>query len=208
MTRIETSPMLRSSPRRCTADNRPADREVLIETAAGLPLDRQAISPVSLLTGGEEIILAVKPSGWFLLLVSWWWIVVGITVGVGGCLLLRSFSNPGGFYFLCQCAIWVVGGRVLIALLQWMSRIYILTNRRVMRIRGLFSVNVMQIDLPRVSDVRVSGRGCQKLLRVGDLIIEGEQHIMGWDHVARPVEIQQQILDTAEKAKRLDSGNG
>ena len=38
---------------------------------------------------------------------------------------------------LAQLVMAVVGLRLGLALLQWVSRVYVLTNRRVMRIRGV-----------------------------------------------------------------------
>ena len=99
--------------------------------AVGLPA--QAVVPAHLLDGGEVIHFAIKPSPWFVVIVSLRWLAVAVFLGV---LASREFFPHAYLWYVYQLAVLVAGARLVWAILEWATRTYVLTNHRVMRIRG------------------------------------------------------------------------
>ena len=58
------------------------------------------------------------------------------------------------------------------AVLEWVSRLYVLTNRRVMRIRGVFNVEMFECPLDRIQNTEVQLSITERLVRVGTVMIE------------------------------------
>ena len=87
--------------------------------------------PAGVIQSGEIIILALKPSSWYVLMISMPLLVAAIVVSA-----LASISR---FYSLAGYETWVYSlavalclGRLTIACWQWLGKTYILTNCRVL----------------------------------------------------------------------------
>jgi hypothetical protein len=162
--------------------------------------------PRTVLQGGEEIILAVRPSLWF--------------------IFLRSL--PGGaILVVIVAALWIVErfgrglpvatGAVLLALglffailvfiraaIQWTGRLYVLTNRRLLTFRGGFTPDVYECPLARVSDVVVVHYGCERVLGVGSaaFTIEANPYARpGWIHIRRIDDVVDEVRRAVARAR-------
>src|SRR5262245_46491126 len=101
--------------------------------APTMTLAADGLVPAQLLDGGEIIILALKPSLWFVPIVSLRWLALAVLL-----FACAQWSGLAGYsWTLIQVALIIAFGRLGYAMLQWASRSYYLTNRRVMRIRGV-----------------------------------------------------------------------
>src|SRR5689334_14473170 len=96
-----------------------------IEAATAAPA-RTSPSLAALLTGhilqdGEVILLILKPSLWFVLLSCLRWIAaVGILL-VAAKIYDDQLPGKNGLYL--EAGIFVIAGRVMFAVMQWMSRL-------------------------------------------------------------------------------------
>ena len=129
--------------------------------AISLPLQAK------LLQAGEEIILAIKPSPWFLLVASWPMLVV-IAALAAAVLLAERFALPqfwGPSLLTVLVALALL--RIMVAAVQWMGYVYVLTNLRVIRVRGLLNTDVWQCSLRRLSPPSLAANWLEASLGLG-----------------------------------------
>jgi len=116
-----------------------------------------------------------------------------------------------------QPRVWVEVGSILIAcrvmwaVLQWMGRLYILTDLRIIRLSGVFNINVFDCPLRKVARTRILyASRLERILNVGtiEIIPAGDEHpIDQWKLVARPVEVHEQVVATISRAKQAGWGS-
>jgi hypothetical protein len=172
---------------------------------AHLAADAATVVPAEHLQDGEVVILAVKPSRWFALLVSWPWIVLAGIVAVatwlaGGAL---AASHTARLVVLACCA--VACTRVTVACFQWLGRLYVLTDRRVLRFRGIFREEVYGCPLRHLLHVHLSATLPERALGVGSLLFQGDDRAPAgeghWLHLARPQEVLRLVEEARHRAR-------
>ena len=168
--------------------------------AVGLPA--QAIVPAHLLDGGEVVHFALRPSPWFVLIVSLRWLAVAILLGI---LASRDLLPSGARWYLSQLAVAVAGARLAWAILEWVSRQYILTNHRVMRIRGVFYVELFECPLGRLQNTYATFSLPERLTRTGTITFQtaaaggGPGGTASWRIVSRPLEVHQKLREAIRR---------
>jgi hypothetical protein len=149
----------------------------------------RALVPEGLLDGDEIVLLAVKPSLWFILLRSGSWLIgcaalAGLTWWLGHHGFGSDVSRLG-----LQTAVAIALVRVSVAMFQWASRLYVLTNRRVMRIKGVLHVNVFECPLTKIQNTHLSFSLPQRLVWIGSIDMETAGTFGGgatWEHLSQP----------------------
>lgn len=162
----------------------------------------QAAAKLPVLGEDEIIQLSIRPSPWCILLHSFKPLValvllcVAVTVASQGVpTLLASVA----LLLIVAAAFAAVVG----ATLHWASRLYVLTNRRVMQFHGIFSVYVTACGLTHIGRVLVRTSWYQPLLGIGTIHMvstSAEQPDPVWEHVARPAEIHEILVRAIHKA--------
>jgi len=160
---------------------------------------------LELLDDDEIVQLSIKPSLWFVPIVS----ARAVVVFVGVAILLVAFAG-GSFQAtgVALVAVLAAVARVAIASLQWASRLYVLTNRRVMRFSGVLRVRVAACPLTRVGDARLHVSDYQRLLRLGTIRMQPDGASgdpVTWSHLSRPdpvYEIVTRAIQNARGARR------
>jgi len=153
---------------------------------------------------GEVILLAVKPSIWYAVFVSAPVIAIAV-LSAGSCYL-------GAYYLgwripLQPVAITCAGIallRILIGCFQWMGRLYVLTNLRILSIRGVLKAEVSQCSLKRILNVAAAKISLERMLGLGSLFFEvaGEgAKELAWLNIHRPQEAQQAIIQAIKSMK-------
>ncbi len=104
--------------------------------------------PDSLLDQNEQVIFAIKPSLWLVLFFS---LRIGAICLVMALLAMFFTSPPVSTYVIIGCGI-TIFIRVCIALLQWASRAYVLTDRRIIQTSGVLTVVVFQCKLSKIQN--------------------------------------------------------
>lgn len=125
-----------------------------------------------ILRDGETILLAIKPSPWFVLLVSWPVLLIAGGAAAAVALAAEGFGvalpvRTIGWF--CAAA---AAGRVVMACFQWAGRLYVLTDLRVIWMRGVARVEVLDHPLRRIELAEVAASPGQRLLGVGTLCFE------------------------------------
>lgn len=180
-----------------------ADDAVNGQDDAALERARVAgLLPADLLQPGEIIILLLKPSPWYILLAP----LATITAMVILVLLTAQLNNWMSIgisqrdLFLLGVAL--VGVRLFWQFLEWLSRIYVLTDRRVIRVKGVLRVQVFETPLKTIQHTyalfslreRLFGLGTMAFATAGTAFIEAT-----WEMVARPLQVHKQIVQTLER---------
>ena len=166
-------------------------------TAVGLAV--KDMLPSHLLDGGEVVVFAIKPSAWFVLLVSLRWMAVAIVLAS---LAATEVVAPAYRAYLLNVAILVAGARLGWATIEWVSRLYVLTNRRVMSIRGVSSVQMFECTLDRIQNTCLTVSVTERLARVGTVIFQtdaGRGGTGSWQCVARPLEVEEKVREAIRR---------
>jgi hypothetical protein len=184
--------------------------------------DAGAVAPIAtssslatLLTGhvlrdGEVVLLIIKPSLWFIVFQS-----ISIIAAVGLALLLiphlvseRVLWSHRVAYV--ETALLLIAARLMWAMLHWMGRLYVLTDQRVIRLAGVFSVEVSDCPLRRIAQTQIVTSVKDRLCRIGSIEIypkdsEGGDSVTcaggTWQTIARPVEVHAQIQAAIRRVK-------
>ena len=175
----------------------------LAEQAGAVPAVG-AFAAEKLLHEGEVVILAIKPSGWSVLLVSMPVLAAAGALTGAACLAEGRFGGypaTRAVVLLCAAAGFL---RCLIACFQWVGRLYLLTNLRVMHIRGVLRPDVAQCPLRRIAGATVAAGPGERLLGVGSLLFEAVDGGLcepAWDHVASPAELRKTVEEALRRAR-------
>lgn len=160
------------------------------------------IAPATLLDGGEIVILAMRPSMWFLILVSVRWLLAAAAVILAAPLIVGvypAFTERA----LTQAALVVTAARLIVALLQWSSRLFVLTNRRVMCYQGIHQVAIFEASLVQVRNTYVRVGRFEKTLNVGSIgfSLKGTEKVdTWWNQIADPHETHERVRRAIENA--------
>lgn len=153
------------------------------------------------LDGGEIVLFALKPSLWYLVLVSARWLAGAAVIILLAPLLIQTRSAT--VEILTQAALLVTAVRLILALLQWSSRLYVLTNRRVMCYRGLMHVSVFESPLVHIRNTYVNASPVERICKVGSIgfsLQGGKQVEVWWEQISDPHAIHERIRGAIEKA--------
>ena len=150
------------------------------------------------LQDGEIVILAIKPSGWFVLITSWPVLVVAALVGAASVMAGDMFNISGSSEALLLGCLACGFIRLLAASLQWGGRLYILTNRRVMQFRGIAKVEMYPVPLKQISEVLLSASTVESFFQLGSIyfnFFDAGTPQSNWTHLNNPGDVRRAILE-------------
>ncbi len=150
------------------------------------------------LLGQNERILLVTRQHWFILLSS---ILLEILLIV---LLVAGFTALTVIYPLAAIGfvlVLVPLAGMLRDILIWYNREYIVTNRRVVQISGVFSKDVVDSSLEKVNDVKMSQSFFGRMFDYGDIEIltASELGVNLFKRIGDPVKFKTAMLNAKEK---------
>lgn len=158
-------------------------------------------TPGDMLHDNEIVIMMVRPSLWYIPAVS----ARFISIIILAALLIDRTRIAG--HLLDSQSIWAVTAilvsvRLVYALINWTSQLYLLTNHRIVTIRGAVNVEMFQVGLCRISEARLIQSPAHQLLRVGDIGFATGGDILPqsiWFWIAHPQRVQRQIQQALQK---------
>ena len=173
------------------------------EPASPVAAAEEAI-PQSLLEDGETIILAIKPSPWWVILNAWPVLAVLGLVGLGG-YVADDFWNvaipPRTVLLFCLA---VAGLRIAFGGCQWIGRLYVLTNRRVLWIRGAWTARITHCPLSRIHQAHGSTSPAERIVGIGSLFFsmrDGDVAEPVWPNISHPADVQEIVNDTLRRSR-------
>ena len=156
-----------------------------------------------ILQDGEIILLILKPSIWFIILSMLRFAAAVLIVMIAATVF--DDRMPGTARAYVEVGTTLLAGRLMWAVLQWMSRLYILTDLRIIRLSGVFTLNVFDCPLRKVARTRILYTVRERILGLGsvEIIPADEKYPIGtWQTIARPVAINDQIVAAINRAKQ------
>lgn len=200
-----------SALRSSILDSRPSPHCQPSETAAAVVVPGVRGSMATLLSShilhdGELVLLILRPSPWFILLSSLRFIAAVLIVAIGASLWGSDVSDR---VYVDTAAVAIVA-RLMFGVLAWMGRLYVLTDLRIVRLSGVFTVNVFDCPLRKIARTRLWFPVRERLLGVGSIEIVpaddcGRPTL--WATLWRPVEVQETIVAAINRAKQNGMGS-
>jgi len=185
--------------------------------ATAPPVDAVRLRPslATLLAGhilrdGEVVQLILKPSLWFVVLSGMRFhaaVLIGLIWGQ-----LALHDHEAAARSVAEIASVLIAGRLTWSILQWMGRLYVLTDFRILRLSGVFTIDVFDCALRRVADTRLTHTFRERLMRLGSIEIlpgdDGATMPGVWQTIRKPNEVFAKVRATIERAKQGDCGIG
>lgn len=163
----------------------------------------EAVASSIQLDGDEIIQLSIKPSLWFIPVVSLRFVAAaGLLATVGTFATRGSGSELGSL--IVQVLVILVIVRLALAALQWASRLYVLTNRRAMRFRGVLSVDVSECPLAKIREPELCVAAYQRGLRLGTIRMHPtapELARVEWEQVAGAAEVHELLVRAIRRSQ-------
>jgi hypothetical protein len=171
-----------------------------------VPLRRASLAALlagHILQDGEVVLLILKPSLWFLVLSS---LPFAAVASILLCWLLIS-TNPSKTAYVAyvETSVVIVAARFLWAILQWMGRFYILTDLRILRLGGVFTIELFDCPLRKIARTRVLASTLERIVRTGSVEIvpqEGNWGLGNWQIIDQPREVHEQVVAAIHRAKQ------
>lgn len=161
------------------------------------------MSYVKKMLAQNEHIARIARTHWIALLPT---ILVDVAISVvivGLSTLGFLFSPPYTLFGLMLLLVPI--GHLLIRLWVWSNRQYIITNRRIIQISGMFNKHVSDTALEKVNDIVMEQSAWGRLLNFGDIeIISGsESGIDVFRCIADPIGFKKLLLDQRGATGRI-----
>ncbi len=155
-----------------------------------------------ILRDGELVVLILRPSLWFILLTS-------LRFLAGALILMTlahvvSLQNGRPVHVYIELGLFSMAGRLMWGIVQWMGRLYILTDMRVLSLSGVFHVDVFDCPLRKIARTRVVRTTPERALAVGsiEIIPQDPAYPFGlWTTVDHPDAVHEQILAGISRAR-------
>lgn len=154
------------------------------------------------LNDGETIALDLHPH---------WWFFGPETVSLVASMFLTLYirSKVTGWLetavtYIGLAAIIVSMSWLVVALVKWRTTYFVVTSHRLIYRQGVVARNGVEIPLERVNNVNFHQSIFERLLQVGDLLIEsgGQEGQQTFTDISRPEEVQNIIHSTIQREKR------
>ena len=163
-----------------------------------------AIIPQKMISDGEAVLLAIKPSLWFIVLVSGRWLIgCGLAVVAAELLVGRA---PGWVVRGTeQLAILAAAVRLLVGALDWLGRVYVLTDRRVMRLKGVLRIDLFECPLARLQQTVLALPLAERAVWCGTILFytAGTDSVdAAWQTVAHPAQVYRTLVETMDRQRR------
>jgi len=158
--------------------------------------------PAQLLQPGETITLLLKPSPWYILLAPLKSITVLVILTLA-VLLINGFGNSGFTNReLALLGIVLIGLRLFWQFAEWLSRVYVLTDQRVLRIKGVLKVSVFECQLHQIQQTDLVFTLRERFIGLGTIGFSTAGTASTdtfWLMVAQPLEVHQQVIASIKR---------
>jgi uncharacterized membrane protein YdbT with pleckstrin-like domain len=157
------------------------------------------------LNDGETLVLDLHPHWWFFGPES-----ISLVASMFATLYLRSKVSgwlESTVTYVGLAAIIVSMSWLIVALIKWRTTYFVVTSHRLIYRQGVVARNGVEIPLERVNNVNFEQSIFERLLQVGDLLVEsgGQEGQQVFSDIARPEEVQNIIHSTIQRDKNQRS---
>ncbi len=133
--------------------------------------------------------------------------VFAVVLIIVASLLLASIGDSLGFLKVLMVLAVFPLVHFVIRFLNWYNEQYLVTNRRVMQIRGVINKHVSDSSLEKVNDVVLDQSILGRLLGYGtvEIITGSDIGVNFFKHIAQPVRFKTEMLNQKEGMAELDT---
>jgi uncharacterized membrane protein YdbT with pleckstrin-like domain len=162
-----------------------------------------AKSYVDKLLGEHEKIMLVDRQHWFILVRSIFveivLFIIILAAGILFSVLKPEFGLLPVLFAMILCLVPLGGG--LRDVLIWTNRQYIITNRRVIQIEGIFNKDVTDSSLDKVNDVKLDQSVLGRIFNYGDveILTASELGANLFRHIGQPVHFKTTMVNAKEE---------
>lgn len=156
------------------------------------------------LRDGELVLLILKPSIWYIPLSSLRFATAVLILAIFA--RLTSDQHVIGYI---EATIFLIAGRIVWATLQWMGRLYLLTDLRVVSLTGVFNVEIFDCPLRKIARTRLLYTMRERLVRKASLeIIPADEctPVGLWQTISKPRKVQREVIAAIRRAKHTGLG--
>lgn len=160
-----------------------------------------------ILRDGEVILLILKPSIFFIVLSMLRFAAFIFIVMIAS--VLFDDRLPGEPRTIIEVGAVLLAARLMWASMQWMGRLYILTDMRIVTLSGVLTLSIFDCPLRKVARTRLLYTMRERICRLGSLEIipSDETYPIGiWQMIARPIAINDQIVAAINRARQGRNG--
>lgn len=176
---------------------------VVAESPSVTASGKKAVAASLELHGDEIIQLSIRPSPWCIAVYAFKLVVGALLLG-GAIVAAARGRAPLGVSVALLVLLLTMFSGIVAATLQWASQLYVLTNRRVICFRGVFSVDARECALTRISGLDLQRTWYHGPLHLGTLElrpVKAGQAAIRWEHVPRPEEVYDILAQAIRKAQ-------
>ena len=139
-----------------------------------------------------------------------WTVIAGSLIGsvilslIIIALAVALVTPSSGLSLLLLFLLVLTLGRLSVAYLKWWNEQYIVTNRRIIQIEGVFNKHVIDSSLEKVNDVVLNQSFMGRLLDYGDIEIltASEIGVNKLEKLSRPIRFKTTMLNAKESLGR------
>ena len=156
-----------------------------------------SLLPEELLQPGELILLMLKPSGWYILLGSLRSLLTIAALALAASCLMQYGLLTAHRQDVTLAMVGLVVARLFWQFLDWLSRVYVLTDRRIIRVKGVVRVEVFETSLKQVQNTRCYFSLRERLFALGTIgfaTAGTATYEAYWHMIARPLQVHQTVV--------------
>lgn len=179
----------------------------VVQAAPAVEAEDDELAGVAhLLQPGETVILLLKPSILFVPLAS-----LSSLLGIALATFFLAWLDhrfprlPGSDHVFITLGILLGAVRLLWQVLEWITRIYVLTDRRIIRRKGVLRVSVFECPLGSIQQTAVFQSLRERVCLLGTVCFAtagAASFIALWEYVASPFEVQRTVAEAIERYGR------
>lgn len=163
-----------------------------------------SVLPPSVLHDDEKVLVLAKPSLWFIPLTSARFAIATVLLSA---VIVRVFDldlasriSPNQMAIFATVAVLI---RLIWAALVWTSHVYVLTNRRIITIKGVINVIVFQASLKKIQRTVLYKPWYLRIFALGTIgfaTAATESFDSTWLMIPRPLQTHDQIVAAMNRA--------
>jgi uncharacterized membrane protein YdbT with pleckstrin-like domain len=148
------------------------------------------------LSKDERIVFIVREHGLFLFGRLFLWVLAALVIlAVVTTLAIANPAVSAGYIFVLVplAPIWWIW-------LVWSNHKYVVTNRRVLQVKGVLGKEVVDASLDQINDVKTEQSLLGRMFNFGDVEVVTASAILSDEmkHIDRPLEFKRALMDAKE----------
>ncbi|HEX6293316.1 MAG TPA: PH domain-containing protein [Herpetosiphonaceae bacterium] len=152
----------------------------------------------NLLGEGEEIVFATRQH-WFIPMAHVLTELVVLTIlTIAGIVIPNVFDIPDGLVYLTIGGLgFIVFLSGLADIMRWHHEQFVITDRRVLQLQGVFSKNVLDSSLEKITDVELEQNVLGRIFDFGDvnILTASEEGINRMQAIRHPIEFKRAMMN-------------